>query len=107
MERLATSYADGRVQLPVLELVVVLAQAEVGGRVLGHTSGAELDTIALYLGGLVTRHELPEKVFVFHPAPGVHAGFKLFYDEDARRGKLMTPAQVLALRPRPELVTYE
>jgi hypothetical protein len=38
---------------------------------------------------------------------GVHAGFKLFFDEDTRHGKLMTPAQVLALRPRPELVTYE
>ncbi len=38
---------------------------------------------------------------------GVHAGFKLFYTEDARHGPLMTPAQVLALRPRPELVVYE
>ena len=222
LERLATSYASGRVPLPVMELIVVLAQAKGGvdgmyrsrvddaevdrylavarrhrmlllldvqpgradplreikryerwlsmpdvglafdpewavgpgqvpGQVFGRTSGAELDTIAAYLSGLVTRHDLPEKVFVFHQlsrrvvsnekalkkhpgvvvvksvdgighmtdkistwrkltpdlAPGVHAGFKLFYDEDARRGKLMTPAQVLALRPRPELVTYE
>ncbi len=38
---------------------------------------------------------------------GVHPGFKLFYTEDARHGPLMTPAQVLALRPRPELVVYE
>ncbi|MBP2415269.1 hypothetical protein ACFFOM_03185 [Microlunatus capsulatus] len=37
----------------------------------------------------------------------VHAGFKLFYDEDAEAGPLMTPAQVLALRPRPEYVLYE
>lgn len=36
-----------------------------------------------------------------------HAGFKLFYVEDTRHGPLMTPAQVLALRPRPELVIYE
>jgi hypothetical protein len=40
-------------------------------------------------------------------AKGVHAGFKLFYDEDSRHGKLMTPQQVLALRPRPEFVVYE
>jgi hypothetical protein len=33
-----------------------------------------------------------------------HHGFKLFYDED---DGLMTPRQVLRLRPRPELVVYE
>jgi hypothetical protein len=38
---------------------------------------------------------------------GIHTGFKLFYQEDTRHGALMTPAQVLALRPRPELVIYE
>ncbi|MGW6277186.1 hypothetical protein [Kribbella sp. NPDC055071] len=38
---------------------------------------------------------------------GVHAGFKLFYTEDTRHGALMTPPQVLALRPRPEFVVYE
>jgi hypothetical protein len=37
----------------------------------------------------------------------VHAGFKLFYSEDRRFGPLMTPAQVLALRPQPEYVLYE
>lgn len=37
----------------------------------------------------------------------VHEGFKLFYDEDHRAGPLMTPAQVLALQPRPEYVLYE
>ncbi len=222
LEQLARSYAGGRVPLPVMELIVVLAQArggadgqyrsrvddaevdrylavarrhrmmllldvqpgradplreikryerwlsmpdvglafdpewavgpgEVPGRVFGHTTGAELNSIAAYLSGLVRRNALPEKVFVFHQLsrrivsneralkphpgvvivksvdgighmtdkistwrklipgmpPGVHAGFKLFYDEDSRRGTLMTPAQVLALRPRPELVTYE
>jgi hypothetical protein len=38
---------------------------------------------------------------------GIHTGFKIFYQEDTRHGPLMTPAQVLALRPRPELVVYE
>jgi hypothetical protein len=33
-----------------------------------------------------------------------HNGFKLFYEEDTN---LMTPSQVLALRPPPDLVVYE
>jgi hypothetical protein len=41
------------------------------------------------------------------PPKGVHLGFKLFHQEDTRHGALMTPGQVLALRPRPELVIYE
>jgi hypothetical protein len=40
--------------------------------------------------------------------PGVlQPGFKLFYVEDADPGPLMTPAQVLALKPRPVYVLYE
>ncbi|GAB3683547.1 hypothetical protein [Angustibacter aerolatus] len=38
---------------------------------------------------------------------GVRPGFKLFYVEDARHGKLMTPKQVLGLRPKPDYVLYE
>jgi hypothetical protein len=39
---------------------------------------------------------------------GVHPGFKLFFDEDRRiGGRLMTPAEVLALTPPPEYVMYE
>lgn len=37
----------------------------------------------------------------------VHPGFKLFFDEDARYGPLMSASQVLALRPTPEYVLYE
>jgi hypothetical protein len=37
----------------------------------------------------------------------VHGGFKLFLEEDAEHGPLMTPAQVLRLRPTPEYVLYE
>jgi hypothetical protein len=37
-------------------------------------------------------------------APGFHQGFKLFYEEDAG---LMTPQQVLRLRPAPDVVVYE
>jgi hypothetical protein len=40
--------------------------------------------------------------------PQVHAGFKLFFDEDSKNGaKLMTPAEVLGLSPAPEYVMYE
>jgi hypothetical protein len=37
-------------------------------------------------------------------AKDFHHGFKLFYEEDT---DLMTPRQVLRLKPRPELVVYE
>lgn len=38
----------------------------------------------------------------------VHPGFKLFYTEDVQGGgRLMTPKEVLALKPRPEYVLYE
>jgi hypothetical protein len=38
----------------------------------------------------------------------VHAGFKLFFTEDAEGGsRLMTPQEVLGLKPRPEYVMYE
>jgi hypothetical protein len=39
--------------------------------------------------------------------PRIHTGFKLFFNEDRRHGPLMTPAQVLRLRPQPEYVLYE
>jgi hypothetical protein len=38
----------------------------------------------------------------------VHAGFKLFFTEDLRHGgRLMTPKEVLGLKPRPEYVMFE
>jgi hypothetical protein len=41
-------------------------------------------------------------------APGVHAGFKLFFYEDTQHGSpLMSARQVLALSPQPEYVMYE
>ncbi|XVX19201.1 hypothetical protein ACQP1U_12845 [Actinomycetota bacterium] len=36
-----------------------------------------------------------------------HGGFKLFYEEDAVHGPLMTSKQVMALRPVPEYVLFE
>jgi hypothetical protein len=123
------------------------------GAAYGHTTGAELDRTARYLARLVKRHNLPEKVMVYHQVsvsvvrresglkahPGVvviksvdglgppgpkintyrvvnrttpkhvHPGFKLFFTEDrrGRTGRLMTPREVLTLKPRPEYVMYE
>jgi hypothetical protein len=38
----------------------------------------------------------------------VHPGFKLFFTEDRENGgRLMTPKEVLSLKPRPEYVMYE
>lgn len=47
------------------------------------------------------------RVLVKDLPASVHTGFKLFFTEDTRRGPLMTPKQVLALRPQPEYVLYE
>lgn len=125
---------------------------QVPGRAYGHTTGAELNQTAKYLASLVQRHDLPEKVMVYHQVAAsvvrkesgledhdgvvliksvdglgppeskintyrvvnkttpkfVHAGFKLFFTEDRRGGgRLMSPKEVLALRPRPEYVMYE
>ncbi|HEY5821825.1 MAG TPA: hypothetical protein VIT20_07605 [Propionibacteriaceae bacterium] len=127
-------------------------KGQIPGQAYGYTSGAELDGVARYLADLVERHDLPEKVMVYHQVsssvvrkesglkdhPGValvksvdglgppgpkkntyrvvnqstprfvHGGFKLFYTEDQRnRSRLMTPAEVLALKPKPEYVLYE
>lgn len=125
---------------------------QVPGHVFGHTSGAELNTCADYLEGLVTAGGLPQKLMVYHQlnpgvvrhenqlkahanvamvksidgigSPGakeatwkrviatlpkfVHPGFKLFYQEDVQTGgRLMTPTEVLALKPTPDYVLYE
>jgi hypothetical protein len=92
------------------------------GDVFGSTTGAELDSVSAYLDGLVTGVALVKSVDgIGAPAdkiqtyqrviatlpPFVHAGFKLFYDEDTRSGPLMDPGQVLGLVPQPEYVLYE
>jgi hypothetical protein len=50
----------------------------------------------------------PNKIAKYHEFTPRRArfnrGFKLFYKEDT---SLMTPRQVLGLRPRPDLVVYE
>ena len=125
---------------------------EVPGEVFGHVETSMLNAVGEYVTGLVSSHDLPEKVVVYHqltpaivrrekdlkpfpgvvwvksvdgigakadkvetwnrilattPRPLVHLGFKLFYDEDAKQGPLMTPDEVLALTPDLEYVLYE
>jgi hypothetical protein len=128
-----------------------VGSGQIPGEVYGWTTGAELDTVARYLSGIVAANDLPEKVLVFHQVAasvvddqrdlhrhrGVviiksvdgigsrgakettwrklttwmprqfHAGFKVFFVEDRRQGALMTPSQVLRLRPKPDYVMYE
>lgn len=129
-----------------------VGRGQVPGKVFGRVEAATLNDIGSYVSGLVTAHNLPEKVVLYHqlspsivrnesalrafpgvawvksidgigaradkvatwtrivastPAPLVHLGFKLFFEEDAAAGPLMTPAQVMALTPTPEYVMYE
>lgn len=120
-------------------------------RTFGHTTGREINEVTAWVGSLVARRQLPEKVIVVHElAPniirseeliksrkgvaliksvdgigsramkedtwrklttklpkGMRVGFKLFFEEDAEFGPLMTPAQVLALKPTVDYVLYE
>jgi hypothetical protein len=61
--------------------------------------------VVLHADGLATP---AKKIAVYQalrfPCPPFHAGFKLFYRADTG---LMRPAQVMALRPQPEIVTYQ
>jgi hypothetical protein len=61
--------------------------------------------MVLHADGLATP---AKKITVYRqlrfPCPPFHAGFKLFYKADTG---LMSPAQVMALRPQPEIVTYQ
>ncbi|WP_420175058.1 hypothetical protein [Luteococcus sp. OSA5] len=125
---------------------------EIPMKTFGHVSAAELYESATWVSQLVAKHDLPEKVVLYHqlnegvvgnepqlkPAKGVvliksvdgigspgakvdtwervvakkprhvHPGFKLFYQEDVETGgRLMTPAEVMALKPQPEYILFE
>ena len=61
--------------------------------------------IVLNADGFGTRPVKKSKYDAFtRRAPGFEPGLKLFYKEDVG---LMTPRQVLALRPPPDFVVYE
>ena len=123
-----------------------VSDSEVPGQVIGQVDSREVNATSAWLAQLVTRHELPQKLFIVHQftdgmvddtelqrrpelamvlnadgfgsapvkrakyhaftraARSFEQGFKLFYEEDAG---LMTPRQVLRLRPAPDVVVYE
>ncbi len=60
--------------------------------------------ITFHVDGFGTRAAKRSKYRSLHGRPPFHSGFKLFYDEDVG---LLTPRQVLALRPAPDLITYQ
>ena len=60
------------------------------------------------LGPKWSKVETYNNLMLIMPRATVHAGFKLFFDEDRRNGnQLMTPVEVLRLKPQPEYVMYE
>jgi len=72
-----------------------------------HTQVKDRPELAFVLNadGFGTRPVKKSKYHAFSgDAPGFHHGFKLFYEEDVG---LMTPRQVLRLRPAPDVVEYE
>jgi hypothetical protein len=118
------------------------------GQGIGSVSAKMVNRVTKFLGEMVRRQDLPQKLVVVHqftdsmirnkgqlkprknvdlvlnadgfgtpeakiskyeqlsPAPGsdLFAGFKLFYEEDTN---LMSPKQVMRLRPRPDFIVYE
>ena len=60
--------------------------------------------ITFHADGFGTVPQKLAKYEQLHAAPPFYSGLKLFLDEDQR---VMTPAEVLALDPPPELITYQ
>jgi len=58
------------------------------------------------IGGIEAKTDTYHRVMAGTPSY-FRPGFKLFFSEDAKTAPLMTPAQVLALRPQPDYVLYE
>jgi len=120
---------------------------QVPGTVIGSVGSREVNATTAWLDRLITRHNLPQKLFVIHqftddmvddtrlkprrglamvlnadgfggpevkiskyraftrtPREFFYEGFKLFYREDV---DLLSPREVMNLRPRPDFVVYE
>ena len=74
------------------------------GGAYGHTTGAELNQTAAYLARLVRRHDLPEKVMVYH---------QVAHERGARESGLKAHPGVVMVksvdglgRPGPKVNTY-
>jgi hypothetical protein len=57
-----------------------------------------------HVDGFGTRRAKTEKYTLLHGRPPFFSGLKLFYRQDVG---LMSPAAAMALRPRPDLITYQ
>ncbi|WP_246257114.1 hypothetical protein [Amycolatopsis anabasis] len=69
--------------------------------------GVSMIKVADGIGGPALKRATWKQVMARKPAH-VHAGMKLFYEEDTRHGQpLLSPAEVMALAPRPKYVVYE
>lgn len=105
------AYLDGIVeenQLPQKALIFhqVAPGVVSGEEAIGEYDGVEViksvDGIGAPGSKIETYNLLMENL-----GPNVHPGFKLFFEEDAALGPLMTPEEVLALQPKPDYVLYE
>jgi hypothetical protein len=106
-----SAYLDGLVSahhLPQKVMVYHQLHADIvtGEEALVDRPGVTLVKSVDGIGAAAEKVATYQRVIATLP-PFVHAGFKLFYDEDTRSGPLMDPAQVLALVPQPEYVLYE
>ncbi len=123
-----------------------MAPGQVPGKVFGHVSAAEINSVTAYLSKLTVSHGLPQKVVVLHHffqkmitdkslvkprkalaivwhfdghgnrndklfgynllkvKPPFFNGFKLFLTEDKN---LFQPAEVMALNPPPDFISYQ
>ncbi|HMG28721.1 MAG TPA: hypothetical protein VK585_01205 [Jiangellaceae bacterium] len=105
--KVAAAYTlDGRTPLPVFELIAVIAHGKPTDSGLYRTH-EPAEVVEQYLAAARRHRGLTWNRLTGDLAPHVYTGFKLFYDEDQRRGPLMSEAEVLALRPQPSYVLYE
>ena len=106
-----SAYLDGLVTANLLPQKVMLYHQLHTDIVSGQEALIDRPGIALVksvdgIGAAADKVGTYQRVMTGTP-PFVHAGFKLFYEEDTRSGPLMTPEEVLALVPQPEYVLYE
>ena len=106
-----SAYLDGLVTAHRLPQKVLLyhqlhAQIVTGQEALLDRPGVAVVKSVDGIGAAADKVDTYQRVMAGTPA-FVHAGFKLFYEEDTRSGPLMDPGQVLALVPQPEYVLYE
>ena len=60
--------------------------------------------LTIHMDGFGTRQQKLSTYSIVHADPPLNNGFKLFFDEDVA---MFSPAEVLALDPVPDLITYQ